>query len=317
MPRDGSPPGMLGGSGKPPGPIAPMNIGDVATPPFAVLPDPDRLFAHRASRLRKLATTHELEGYLRFLAAICDAQAAAVISAAPPVLPSREHLALARTHAMPPITLGAFVPDADADAIFSLILARLADNPDSATARSIIDATANAPVEARRAMMMAVVSDEIPADAIAAHVLAAAAVQVHFTRRAAALDVATLQKVANGACPACGGRPVASAVVGWEGAANTRFCTCSICATQWNAPRILCLSCGAEKGIVFHGLEGGSDAIKAETCESCNSYVKIFYQINDADLEVVADDVASLGLDLKLREDGVARASANPFLIGY
>lgn len=317
MPRDGSPPGFPGGTGKPPGPIAPMNIGEVATPPYAVLPVPARVFGVRAARLRKLASGHELEGYLRLLAAIADAQGSIIPHLPAVALPDREQLAQASAHVMPPISLGAFMPDAVSDATFAALLEALRHNAEAASARAVIDTLSAADEAARRAMMLAVLMDDVPADAVAAHVLAAAAVQVHFARLASGLDVSTLKKVADGACPACGGRPVASAVVGWEGAANTRFCTCSLCATQWNAPRIVCLSCGTEKGIVYHGLEGGAETIKAESCESCNSYVKIMYQIKDADLEAVADDVASLGLDLKLREEGLARASANPFLIGY
>ena len=34
-------------------------------------------------------------------------------------------------------------------------------------------------------------------------------------------------------------------------------------------------------------------------------------------LDPVADDVASLGLDLLLRKEGFHRGSANPFLLGY
>ncbi len=314
MPRDGSPPS---GADKPQGPIAPMNIGEIATPPFAVLPDPARLFSTRAARLRALAAGHDLEGYLHFLAAICEAQARTVAATGLPAFPPTTLLARAREHGMPPISLGTFTPDAATETTFSVLLETLSVNADAVSAKPVINAIQNLPPAARGAMMLAVLMDDIPADEIASHVLAAAAVQVHFARLAAELDAGSLQKIATGACPACGGRPVASAIVGWEGAANTRFCTCAICATQWNVARIVCLSCGTEKGIVYHGLEGGSENVKAETCESCNSYVKILYQIKDADLEAIADDVASLGLDLKLREEGIARASANPFLLGY
>ena len=55
----------------------------------------------------------------------------------------------------------------------------------------------------------------IPFEAIAEHALVAAALQVHFARMAAALDAAALTPVGDGACPACGGPPVASLVVGW------------------------------------------------------------------------------------------------------
>jgi len=316
MPRGGSPSDPPAGA-PPQSPFGAMNIGEVANAPFAVLPDPGQVFLTRARRLEALAPGHALEGYLRLVGAICSAQND-IVSVLPPVaLPHADLLTAARTHQMPPIPMAHFVPDRVADATFTALVDRLPRNPAAASASATLVTLAGATVSDRAVMMAAVVNDEVPAEAIAAHVVAAAAVQVHFTRLAARLDVTTLQKVANGVCPSCGGRPVASAIVGWEGAANTRFCTCSICATQWNVPRVTCLSCGSEKGIVYHGLEGASDTVKAETCESCGSYVKILYQVREPGLDAVADDVATLGLDLKLRHEGVARASANPFLLGY
>ena len=64
-------------------------------------------------------------------------------------------------------------------------------------------------------------------------------------------------------------------------------------------------------------IEGVADTIKAETCDECRTYVKIMYQRKDSELEPVADDVASLGLDLLVTEAGWRRAGVNPFLLGY
>jgi FdhE protein len=75
--------------------------------------------------------------------------------------------------------------------------------------------------------------------------------------------------------------------------------------------------CGATDGISFRAIEGGSGAVKAETCEKCRSYVKVLYQVNDHLLEPLADDVASLGLDMLLAEEGWKRGGHNPFLQGY
>ena len=127
--------------------------------------------------------------------------------------------------------------------------------------------------------------------------IVAAALQVHFARLAARLDPATLVPVGDGVCPACGGAPVASAIVGWPGAHGTRFCACSLCATQWHVVRIKCVLCGSTKGIAYQELDGGPDTVKAETCENCHGYVKILQQQKDPALDPVADDVATLGLD--------------------
>jgi FdhE protein len=123
--------------------------------------------------------------------------------------------------------------------------------------------------------------------------------------------------VGDGACPACGGPPVSSIVVGWRGAHGARFCVCSLCGTLWNYPRVRCTLCGATKGIAYQEIAGGPATVKAETCESCRGYVKIIHKHKDAILDPVADDVATLALDLLLRESGYRRGAVNPFLLGY
>lgn len=312
MPRDGS--------RRPAGdavPLAPMDIGEVANPPFAVLPDPGRVFLVRSERFAVLAPGHQLEPYLRLLSQITRAQHDILGELPEPVLPSADRLALARENTMPPISTGQIALDETADRTFDALLKALGAADLAETTRTALEAAEKVGPEGRRSMMQAVILDEIPGDAVAEHVLAAAAVQVLFTRLAARLDVGTLERVADGACPSCGGAPVASAVVGWEGAHGTRFCTCSICATQWNVVRIRCLVCSSEKGIAYHSLEGGQETVMGETCEACDSYVKMLHQHKDTALEPIADDVASLALDLTLTKEGWTRASVNPFLMGY
>jgi FdhE protein len=45
--------------------------------------------------------------------------------------------------------------------------------------------------------------------------------------------------------------------------------------------------------------------------------MKVLYQTKNNALEAIADDVATLGLDLLVRELGFRRGAVNPFLIGY
>jgi len=86
---------------------------------------------------------------------------------------------------------------------------------------------------------------------------------------------------------------------------------------MWNVVRIKCLVCGTTEGISYRTIEGKPDTVKAETCEKCRTYVKILYQVKDPALEAVADDVATLGLDMLMAEEGWKRGGQNPFLLGY
>ena len=166
-------------------------------------------------------------------------------------------------------------------------------------------------------MVKAALDDAAPIDDLAQRVLVAAALQVHFARLAAMLVADDLKPVADGVCPVCGSAPMTSSVVGWPKAHNTRFCTCSLCGTQWNVVRVKCVLCSSTGGISYRIIEGKPDTVKAETCDTCRAYVKILYQVNDHLLDPLADDVATLGLDMLMAEDGWKRGGHNPFLLGY
>jgi FdhE protein len=295
----------------------PIPIGEIAAPPFARLPDPVTLFATRSLRFRTLAEGHQLAPYLLFLAAISECQHRIQKDLREPDLPADDTRERAREHAMPPLDRTRFTADATLDATLDRLLALAAtiDMPDNA--REAIERARGADAAARDEMVRSVLADAIPVETLADHVYVAAALQVHFARLAARLDPAALVPIGDGVCPACGGAPVASAIVGWKGAHGTRFCTCSLCATQWHVVRIKCVLCESTAGIAYEELDGGPDTVKAETCENCQGYMKILHQHKNPQLEPVADDVATLGLDILLRENGYRRGAVNPFLLGY
>ena len=295
----------------------PIPIGDVATPPFVRLPDPATLFAQRAQRMRALASGHELKPYLLFLADLCAVQHGIQGGLVTAELPDGDALARAREYGMPPLDRSRFTSDGACDATLERLLGTLATCDMPAPAAAALRRAGAADAADRAEMMRAVLADSIPVEAIAEHAFVTAALQVHFARLAAQLDPKSLVPVGDGVCPTCGGPPVCSLVVGWQGAHGTRFCTCALCGTLWNYVRIKCTVCGSTKGIGYQEIDGGPGTIKAETCDSCRSYVKILHQHKDPSLEPIADDIASLGLDLLVRETGLRRGGFNPFLVGY
>ncbi len=295
----------------------PSVIGTVAKPPFAQLPDPVRVLSKRAERFRAVAVGHPLEGYLRFLADLTEGQVSSLAALPEPVMPTGEAIARATQHAMPPLDRSSFRPDAAFDATLEQLVS-LADAIEMpADAYEALQRLKGADAVTRDLMIGNVLADAIPVEALAEHVFLAAALQVHFARMAQRLDHKTLVAVGDGACPSCGGPPVASIVVGWPHAAGSRYCCCSLCGTLWNFVRSRCTVCGSTDEIAFQEVDGGSGNIKAETCGSCRSYSKVLYQQKDPALDPVADDIASLGLDLLLRDLEFRRGSFNPFLIGY
>lgn len=295
----------------------PAMIGGVPKPPLAFLPEPVKLFQMRGRRFSFLAESNELAPYLRFLAELSRLQArlAATLPPAEPLSPER--LAKAADGAMPPIDRAALAADPALDAVL-LALAEQAeaiDMPDEA--RQALAAVRAADVEQRLWLLSNVLADNIPEDATAPHLFAAAAVQVHLARLAATLDADALVPVSTGICPACGGRPVTSSVMGMQGIENIRYASCAGCATQWNEVRVKCLCCGSNKDVRYRSVETIDATVKAETCRECNRWVKILYQVKNASLDPVADDVGSLGLDLLMQESKWRRLGFNPLLVGY
>ena len=295
----------------------PLHLGEEAKPPLAILPDPATLFADRAKRFRTLAAEHQLKSYLLFLASISDAQSALVPDLAAVALPPVEDLDRAFEFGMAPIARNVLIDEELALETLEKLLKALKSVEMPERAMASLDGVISADEAERRVMIANVLSDSLPAEEIAEHVFVAAAMQVHFARLAAALPAEKLTPVSDGACPSCGGAPVASSVIGEAGASNTRFVTCGTCATRWHVVRVKCVACSSTKGIHYQHVEGTSDTLKAECCDECKSYLKLMYQVTDPTLDPVADDVASAGLDLMVKEEGFRRAGFNVFLAGF
>ncbi|CDX23266.1 formate dehydrogenase formation protein [Mesorhizobium sp. ORS 3324] len=294
----------------------PTAIGEVSAPPFARLPEPALLFSRRAERWNALAAGHELGPYLRFLAGLAGVQDAIQDGLAEPQMPSAAARERARSFGMPPLDRNNPALDTAAETLDRLVAA-VSEMEQPVAAADALDRLKQAIPANRDAMVRNVLANAIPMEALAEHVYVTAALQVHFARLAARLDARALVPVGQGACPACGSPPASSIIVGWPGSHGARFCACSLCGTLWNHVRIKCTLCGSTEGIGYQEIEGGPGTVKAETCDSCGCYVKILHQHKDPGLDPVADDVATLGLDILVREGGYRRGSFNPFLIGY
>lgn len=295
----------------------PVPIGEVARPPFALPPNPSTLFHDRGQRFLVLGARHELADYLRFLAGLAEAQHGVQQGLPQPALPPQDVRQRAREFSLPALSRDRFVSDPVWEATLEGLLDRVTALEMPPTARAALARVTRADPAARDRMVGAVLTNSIPGDGVAEHVYVAAALQVHFARLAAQLDANRLVPVGATVCPACGGSPVCSLIVGWQAARATRFCACALCGTWWNYVRIKCTLCGSTKSISYQQIDGSPGCVKAETCGSCHGYVKILHQQDDPQLEPVADDVATLGLDLLVRAAGYRRGGVNFFLQGY
>ena len=297
----------------------PSAIGGIPKGQFALLPKAGVVFQERADRLETLARHSRLAPYLEFLGTIARIQHEMASALPQPAAIPADQSERARANAMPPV-------DRDAMARSPECRRALHDFLERAAALAMPPAAAEALAQVRAAdeaslswMIGNVLAGELPGDSLAHHLYVAAAIQVEATRLAATLDSSRLVPIQVGVCPACGGKPVGSMVIGIHGVEGTRYACCSSCATMWNEVRVKCLACGATKGVGYRAVEtGGEEAtVKAEVCDSCHGWTKVLYQNRNPSLEIVADDVASLGLDLLMKDTEYKRSGFDPFLIGY
>ncbi len=276
------------------------------------------VFADRAARLRQLAPGHPLSSYLLLMAALADAQHHVLRHCN---LPGAEEsrIELSQAHGMPPLQANGWErPDGWRD-ILKAVLEHISSGPDiPPQAKHVIASLeqnlASRPdsIEAQADALLAERENDVDA-ATAPFIMAA--LQVYWTSLAADFNADDLPVVSpKGVCPLCGSLPVASIVRVGGQADGCRYLCCSLCSSEWHLVRVTCSHCDDTKSIAFHQIEDGPEGIKAESCDNCHTYRKIFYQEKVLNTDAVADDLASLALDMLMGEAGYSRSSGNPLL---
>lgn len=289
------------------------------------LPQPASLFRDRANRLRQLAEGSPMDGFLRYVARIMDAQheVAGRMPQAPD--PDADTIERAQRYAMPLWQLPADLASGWQQAL-QWLLDIMREAPETGPLqRQHIDELAAMDERALLQLIDAVLlgapmqeSRRIKAPFVMA------AVQVAMTVRAARLDLRQLPYVdPPTVCPVCSSQPVASVVRIDGQSAGLRYLHCGVCATEWHMVRVKCSNCASTKGISYRRVGLHDDtredaesavATMAELCANCGSYRKIFDLQKDPMIEVLSDDLATLMLDLLMGEENHARAGLNPFL---
>lgn len=297
---------------------------DHTSHPRIRLPQPASLFADRAARLAQKAEGNPIGDYLRFLAQLVKAQqrAAATVQTA---TPDAALIAQAQEHSMPLLPATSHIDPAWRGVLDQLVDAVRQAPALPAALAPVLQALRTMPADERDALARRVLVGMLaePQD-LAAAPLVMAALQVVFADRASRLresdlpytDPATI-------CPVCGTAPVASVLRIGGREAGLRYLHCGTCCTEWHMVRVKCSHCESTKGVHYQGLQSqGSDqndghkdeVVLAETCDQCHTYRKIANQEKDPLAEPLADDLATLLLDLLMGETDYARASMNPLL---
>ena len=276
-----------------------------------IFPDPSRIFLDRSQRFAALAEGHSLSGWLSFLGRLTHIQHDLLQEYPSPSQPDGATLAFARDHRLPPVAAALWPRDPSwRHALLSLTreLAPLALPPAQATLARLrtMDGAA------LEALADRVLGLELDSGDTAFLPFVAAALQVHWTALAAGLDrtkVAPLDT--SGACPCCGFLPVAGVVRIDGEVARLRYLHCGLCNTEWHLERVTCAACRESNHVAYHYIEGSDGTVRAEACDACGTYLKIVYREKSPQADPVADDLASLALDLLVEEASYNRMSPN------
>ena len=270
------------------------------------------VFTERAERLKALAPGHALEAYLRFAAALSLAQAETLRSLPALQVPDEPILAHCREHGLPPLSVDGHRRDPAWRTGLAELIGKLdhdAVPPQASDIMKRLKTVEERSLEAAASNLLAGVYAELDAGPAP---FIAAALQLYWVKMALQLGQrATADPAQIGLCPVCGSHPVASVVRIGGAQQGLRYLVCSLCASEWHMVRVKCSACGSTKGISYLGIEGGSEGIKAESCDECKTYLKIFYLEKDTSLVPAADDLASLALDMMVDDEGYNRIGPN------
>ncbi len=299
--------------------------------PQVRLPERFGLFADRQLRLRQLAASHPMREYLLFIADLASAQHEVFQSYPAVAVPDAADCDAAARVLQPPMPASGWPRDPAWQGELRRLLDRFQQRLAHGPARDTVERLRASPDDwieqqaDRLSRRITLGLDLATAPLIAAGLqiywaqLALQTAGTHGERVFGYTDPATQ-------CPCCGSLPTASVTrIGAE-ESGFRYLHCSLCSVQWHFVRIKCTHCESTKGIHFQELAAQpgvavpatgarAGAVKAECCDTCGHYLKLVTMEKDPQVDPVADDLASVALDLLVSEAGFERSGHNLMLL--
>ena len=287
--------------------------------PFLRLPQRSSVFADRAARLRSLSPNHPMAGYLDFCALLAEGQQLLLGEKFPDLFTLSSMSAPRSGHGTAPLDFRSHERGERWRRGLRRLLHWLAERTSGRQLEvaNALERQTEQFYETQANKLLA--GNRLGLDVASAPIIGAA-LQVYFTHLVIELGEQAFGRIENATlCPCCGSRPTASVIRIGGADGGYRFLHCALCSAQWHMVRIKCSNCESTHGISYQYLDDGlSDqkhAVAVEVCDDCRTYLKICYMDRDPLIEPVADDLASLPLDLMIAETGKFSSGVNLLLI--
>lgn len=280
--------------------------------PLIFYPSPQLIYSRRKERLLELAKTSPFADYLHFCAEIA-AQQALLVKTDPITQALHEVVSRASDQSIEPLNIDNYPLTVDWQGyLVPIINAVKTINQDiAATGQRLL--SLNKEQLQKQAHSLLTGHFEL-IDSNEALFLWAA-LSLYFCQLASQLPGKSIAELGGHQtyCPICHAAPSAS-VIHLSTHQGLRYLHCSLCESEWYMPRIHCTNCGESEQLFYYSLDDELSAIKTECCDHCHSYLKLFNQDRDPHLDVIADDINSLMLDMKTEDEGFAKSGINAFL---
>ncbi|WP_439256724.1 formate dehydrogenase accessory protein FdhE [Lonepinella sp. BR2271] len=265
------------------------------------------LYERRAKRLRDLAQDHPFADYLEFAAKIVDAQLL-ILQENPLTKPTEI------TTDIQPLNVKTWQRSPQWRDYLTALLSEIKPEANEQMLGTIdsLEKASTEEIEQLADKLLAQDYAQVSSDKA---VFIWAALSLYWLQLTQYLSHNTQQESGEGLhyCPVCQSAPVSSIIhFGTEQA--LRYLHCSLCESEWNVVRAKCTNCDQSKELEYWMIDKDQSAIRTESCGDCHSYLKILYQEKDPYVEAVADDLASIFLDIEMEEKGFARSGVNAFM---
>jgi len=284
--------------------------------PRVIVADAKDLFEHAARRFAALSAGHALADYLGFMGKLAQAQQQALDALPDLPLPDAAARALSLEHAMPLVPAQSWKREAVWRKALESICDSLLRHATKEAAASL-NALRSLPPDTQEDLANRVLRTELYGEHADKLPFVAAALQVLWTKLATALGQEAMAPLDTpGVCPCCGSLPAISVIGASAELPGRRYLHCSLCNTEWHLNRAQCSACDAgESAVAYQHIEGGSGLVQAETCDVCKSYLKVVRRDQDRSADPIADDLATLALDILADEAGYSRSGPNLLLV--